>query len=87
MPVINEYFDLMRSGDGARYFYCCNRVEKKLPDGSVIRYNDYPWSADDTIVIDELCPWYQKYPVSLPPFWKPFAGPIRHRLVQLEKQK
>ena len=82
MNVIQKYFDLMRSSSVEPHFYCCNRVEKKLPDETVIRFFDYPWDGSE-ILVDELCPWYQVYPTSKPPFWKPFDGPIHHRLVKL----
>ncbi|OUR64416.1 hypothetical protein A9Q79_08025 [Methylophaga sp. 42_25_T18] len=65
------------------FFYCCNRVEKQLPDGEVVLFEQYGWSLDDMILDDELCPWYKQYPASLPPFWRSFDGPIRHRLVRL----
>ncbi|MBF0594894.1 MAG: putative sugar O-methyltransferase [Candidatus Omnitrophica bacterium] len=82
--VIGMYFDIIRSGAGEKYFYCCNWEEKTLPDQTVIRFNEYPWDAKkDEILFDELCPFYQKYPVSRPPFWLPFDGPIRHRLVKM----
>jgi hypothetical protein len=82
--VINKYFDLMRSSTSESvYFYCCNRVEKILPDGSVVRFAEYSWN-NCNIIFDELCPWYQKYPISIPPFWRPFDGPIQHRLVQFK---
>ena len=83
-PVIGSYFDLIRSSTSPRvYFYCCNREEKVLPDGTRVTFEEYPWDASDEIVFDELCPWYQKYPADLPPFWRPFDGPIRHRLVNM----
>jgi hypothetical protein len=84
--VIGNYFKIMRSGKGERYFYCCNRLEKTLPDGSVIRFDAYPWDRNDEVFLDELCPWYQKFPILQPPFWKSFDGPIQHRFVKLCKQ-
>ena len=39
----------------------------------------------DEIIFDELCAFYQKYPVSVPPFWLPFDGPMKHRLVKMCK--
>lgn len=82
--TVAEYFQLMReSSSPSTYFYCCNRIEKKLPDGTIVRFLEYPWSSSE-IIFDELCPWYQKYPVSLPPFWRSFDGEIQHRLVRLK---
>jgi len=82
--IIKIYFDIIRSSIGKRYFYCCNREEKILPDGTVIRFNEYPWNSNkDEIIFDELCAFYQKYPISVPPFWLPFDGPIKHRLARM----
>ena len=82
--IVNRYFSLMRSGSKTPFFYCCNRVEKQLPDGTNVKFNEYPWNEQDEILIDEQCPWYQKYPSNRPPFWKPFDGPIQHKLVKLK---
>jgi len=47
-PVTNVYFDVLRRCPRARTaFYCCNRVEKRLPDGTVTRFFDYPWDPMD----------------------------------------
>jgi hypothetical protein len=86
LSVVNSYMQYMRNGHGGKaYFYCCNRVEKELPDGQCIKLAEYGWSEDDEVLLDELCPWYQKYPKSMPPGWYPFDGPIQHRLVKLAK--
>jgi hypothetical protein len=77
----------MRTSTVESYFYCVNREEKTLPDGSVIRFNDYPWQSSEITGwggIDGLCPWYQEYPSSRPPFWKPFDGTHLNRLIKLE---
>lgn len=82
-PVIEKYFEYMRnSKTKEKYFYCCNRREKELPDGTITKFPDYPW-GDSEILLDELCPWYQEYPSSIPPFWRPFDGAIQHRMVKL----
>ena len=82
--IIENYFKYIRaSSSSKKYFYCCNRFEKILPDGEITRFREYPWKDEDVILFDELCPWYQKYPASTPPFWRPFDGPIQHRLVEM----
>lgn len=82
--VIRTYFDIFRSSTGKRFFYSCNRVEKTLSDGTVNRFDDYPWNPDkDTIIFDELCAFYKKFPISFPPFWRSFDDPLKHRLVKL----
>ena len=84
-PVIAEYFADMRAVacDRDLYFYCCNREEKELPDGTVTRFFEYPWKKEDTVIVDELCPWHQKYYTRLPPFYHSYDGLVRHRLVKM----
>lgn len=80
LKTINEYFSLIESQSQSVYFYCANRISKKLPDGSIINLNEYPWSGTK-VLIDELCPWHQKFPTIKPPFVRNFDGPTQHRLV------
>ena len=82
-PVVEAYFDDMRAIAFKRdlLFYCCNREEKKLPDGTVTRFADYPWRDDDQILVDGLCSWHQYYYSTRPPFYRPYDGPHMHRLV------
>lgn len=86
MDVIKDYFSIMRSSSVESYFYSCNRVEKKFKDGSCISFNEYPWSENDKILIDEICPWIQKRPMSRYPFSKKFQ-PHKHRAVKLKPNK
>jgi putative sugar O-methyltransferase len=83
--VIAAYFDDLRAIASQRQlvFYCCNREEKTLPDGTVTRFAAYPWHEGDQILVDELCPWHQKYYAFRPPFYRSYDGPIRHRLLTL----
>jgi hypothetical protein len=80
MKTINDYFYLFKSQSHSIHFYCANRISKKLPDGSVINFNEYPWNGMK-VLVDELCPWFQKFPSIKPPFVRKFDGPIQHRLV------
>lgn len=84
-PAINAYFDDLRAVSDRQHivFYCCNREEKTLPDGTITRFSDYPWSDSDQIILDELCPWHQRYYSIKPPFYHLYDGPIRHRLLEL----
>jgi len=83
LETIDQYFSNLKNISGKKlYFYCCNREEKVLPDGSVIRFLDYPWSGS-TIVKDSFCPWYQDFYRKTPPFWQSYDGQIRHRIVKL----
>jgi hypothetical protein len=82
--VIFKYFEFMRQSSSKNVvLYCCNRDEKTLPDGTIVRFSDYPWN-NCKILLDELCPWYERYPASLPPFWRKFDSTFRHRLVELK---
>lgn len=83
--VTAAYFEDMRAIARQRelIFYCCNREEKILPDSTVIRFAAYPWHENDQILVDELCPWHQFFYSLRPPFFKPYDGPHRHRLVTL----
>ena len=84
--VTTSYFDYMRSSPNNKtFFYCCNRIEKVLPDQTVIKFFEFPWQKSDTVLFDELCPWFDKFPTSRPPFWLKFDGPTQHRLVKLNK--
>ena len=82
--VINQYFkDLKDVKNKELYFYCCNRDEKFLPDGTIVRFSDYPW-GDATITVDEPCPWYKDYYSKYPPFFHAYDGHIRHRIVKFK---
>ncbi len=52
-------------------FYCCNHQEKKLPDGNISRFADYPW-GDDQLIVDSLFPWHQNYYSIIPPFYRAY---------------
>lgn len=80
-PVIAEYFSHLRVSGAL--FYCCNRIEKTLPDGTVVRFTAYPWAREDRSLINEPCPWSQDYYNIRPPFIRRYDGPIWHRLARL----
>ena len=83
--IIDKYFKYMRSSKKSPcYFYCCNRLEKELPDGTITKFINYPWEDSDDVLIDDLCPWYQKYISSIPPFFRYYDGPTQHRLVKIK---
>ena len=84
--VVDYFMDLRKSNSqNPMYFYCCNRQEKVLPDGTKTKFFEYPWSPEDEVISDELCPWHQHYYRFKPPFYVPYAGPHQHRLVMLSK--
>lgn len=86
-PIIAAYFDLLRRNPAERtVFYCCNRREKTLYDGTILRFVDYPWRAGDRLLVDEACAWSALSYHTRPPFWihRP-ADYTQHRLADLEK--
>jgi putative sugar O-methyltransferase len=86
--IVERYFSNLRSAKGEQtYFYCCNRIRKELPDGTVTEFMKYPWHVKDDIIADELCPWHQSYYIFPPPRYLKYDGPIRHRLVRLLKKQ
>lgn len=80
--IIEEYFSDMRhiAKKNDFTFYCCNREQKTLPDGTITCFENYPWKQEDEIIVNELCPWYQQYYRLIPPFYHQFDGPHRHQL-------
>jgi len=85
-PAVTEgYFGVLRACVRAETaFYCCNRTEKTLSDGTITRFMDYPWNSADQILVDEYSPWDQiGYHGRLPFYYR--ANPIWHRLVYLHK--
>ncbi len=88
--TIAAYFAVLRQNPAPEtVFYCANKLTKTLPDGTVARFADYPWRADDTIQVDAVCPWAQWTYSRRPPFWHYRWGEGRviwHRLARLAKE-
>ena len=84
--VVEEYFaDIsIAAKQHSSIFYCCNREEKILNDGEILKFRDYPWHLASQILDDEICPWHQKYYSTKPPFYHNFDGDHYHRLVKFE---
>ena len=89
-PVIAEYFRLLRGNKAARMaFYCCNKLYKRLGDGTELKFDDYPWRDGDQVLHDSVCSWSQWYYDMKPPFWHHRTGKDRviwHRLALLEME-
>ena len=78
MPVVNSYFEILRQNPASQtLFYCCNKLMKELPDGTVVRFEDYPWLPEDKMLCDAICPWSQWYYSRKPPFWHYRTGENR----------
>ena len=89
MVNIENYFEQFRNLAKQKtfHFYCCNRESKKLPDGSEICFDSYPWSTEDKHFFDEICPWHKFYYTIFPPFYKRYDGPIKHRFTLISEKK
>lgn len=59
--TINRYFDIIKSSPLGAMLYACNRQEKTLYGGEVIRFEDYPWGAYEKVVEQVECPWHQHF--------------------------
>jgi putative sugar O-methyltransferase len=83
---IYGYFDVLRASPSRMtYLYCCNRHSKRLPDGSLINFDNYGWlNSDENLEFSE-CPWHKEYYKFLPPFYKKFDGVLMHKLCRLTK--
>lgn len=76
--IVADYFRIISKSGAA--LYCCNREEKVLPGGESLIFNQYPWGTAQ-VLLDELCPWHQRFYATRPPFIRAYDGPTRHRLV------
>lgn len=79
-PEIAKYFRLIRRHKAI--LYCANRLSKKLPDGTITRFKEYPWGAH-ALNVDESCPWHQSYYANRFPFYFRYEGTHWHRLARL----
>jgi SAM-dependent methyltransferase len=62
VPTVRHYFDFLRQHMNTQnFFYCCNRTEKVLPGGELLKYFDFPWEQGDKYLVDEVCPWHKFY--------------------------
>jgi hypothetical protein len=94
--TVAGYFSFIRSHLGKEgLFYCCNREEKVLPDGEILRFVDYPWHKMDKHLLDSEPKFYRHFFSHRPtlrqlkvgsfavPFGRMFDGPMHHRLTRL----
>ena len=86
--IIAGYFKILRTNQAdATAFYCCNRINKVLADGTVTEFFQYPWHPDDRFTVDEKCPWLRMSYSAQPPFWWPMpkTNYCQHRIAYLAK--
>jgi hypothetical protein len=85
-PVTAKYFEYLRNSPASTRtaFYCCNRDEKRIEDGTITRFLEYPWRSEDEILIDGESPWDTLAYRARPPFYYQ-PNSVRHRLVWLDK--
>lgn len=85
--IIAAYFEILRNNRSAETaFYCSNRIYKKLDDGVITRFFDYPWQDDDQVLMDGVSRWSQWTISRTPPFLHHRTGKKRltwHRLAVL----
>lgn len=77
--IVAGYFDMIRANQA--WHYNCNRLRKVLPAGEVLDFMSWDWEGAE-IVLDELCPWHQRFYTYRPPFVRPYDGPAQHRLAK-----
>ena len=74
--ILENYFEIISSNKSILYH--CNRIEKKLDDGSITKVKDYP-IKNGKIIFNEKCPWHSFDYVSL--FKKSYFKDINHYLI------
>lgn len=83
IEIVNSYFRVMRIQNTNTYLYSANRLEKILPDNSVIRKEDYGWNSNDKILYLRT-PWWLNWGVRRrPPFLFRMDGLIEEMMVNL----
>lgn len=82
LETINNYFKFIRASKSkVKYFYCCNRHKKILPDGTQIIFEKYPWNNCE-FISNENCHWYDREPISRPPFLRKFDGTFQQAIAK-----
>jgi len=96
--VIEGYFTFLRTHMSEKgILYCCNREEKELVGGEILRLDDYPWSPEDQHLIAGYPNHYTFFfsrsktktnakILGIPvPFCREFDGKMKHKLTVLKK--
>lgn len=56
--ILENYFEIISSNKSILYH--CNRLEKKLDDGHIVRTDQYP-IKNGKVIFNEQCPWHSFY--------------------------
>lgn len=81
LETVRSYLEYIKTSPMERKFlYSCNREEKALPCGEIVRESEYGWDGKD--IFKERCSWYDYMPLNRPPWKKCFDGLFVHRLCQ-----
>ncbi len=80
LEVIHNYMSYLYYQKEPFYFYLCNRIEKYLPDGSLIKFEEYGLNEKDDLIVNELCKWHQDFYTLRPPSFRKYDGEHIHQL-------
>jgi putative sugar O-methyltransferase len=69
--ILEKYFEIISSNKSILYH--CNRLEKKLDHGHIVRTDQYP-IKNGKVILNEQCPWHSFYYV--PYFKKKYFGGV-----------
>lgn len=83
IDVINNYIEYFETNEKSLFLYHCNREEKVLPDGSIIKIKDFKFKKPKKVIVDEICPWHKNFISKSYPFIVPFDGITRHQLFEI----
>tara|TARA_B100001250_G_C19742946_1_gene763904 strand:- start:112 stop:1017 length:906 start_codon:yes stop_codon:yes gene_type:complete len=83
IEVINNYLKYLEYGEKPFHLYHCNREEKLLPDGSIIKIEDFKFNSNKKSIVSEECSWHKDFISKRPPFILKYDGKTIHQLLQL----
>lgn len=77
---ISNYLKIIKNNSS--YFYCCNRISKKLYDGEIIKFKSYDWGDNYKTFFEEICPWHKKFYKLRPPYFLKYDGQHIHKFIK-----
>ena len=87
LDTVSNYFKIIKSTLNGAYLYSCNREEKRLPDGTIIKLKDFPWEGFTQKILDEGSPWNINYYrlrrglIPIPKVKIPLDGAVNHKIL------